>query len=150
MAVEWFQEQSQQNDRRELFDAAWKGHDKELTEMLSDILFDTISYHDYQESFYHAFLAGLFSGAGYIVESNYEHGLGRSDVVIKDRKHRRAILFEAKHAANETMLERDCDSALSQIMEKQYDRGLEREGYRSVICYGIAFYKKECLVKKAY
>ena len=150
MAVEWFQEQSQQNDRRELFDAAWKGQDKELTEMLSDILFDTISYHDYQESFYHAFLAGLFSGAGYIVESNYEHGLGRSDVVIKDRKHRRAILFEAKHAADETMLERDCDSALSQIMEKQYDRGLEREGYRSVICYGIAFYKKECLVKKAY
>lgn len=150
MAVEWFQEQSQQNDRRELFDAAWKGQDKELTEMLSDILFDTISYHDYQESFYHAFLAGLFSGAGYIVESNYEHGLGRSDVVIKDRKHRRAILFETKHAADETMLERDCDSALSQIMEKQYDRGLEREGYRSVICYGIAFYKKECLVKKAY
>ena len=46
--------------------------------MLSNILFDTISYHDYQESFYHdhAFLAGLFSGAGYIVESNYEHGLG--------------------------------------------------------------------------
>lgn len=150
MAVEWFQEQSQQNDRRELFAAAWKGQDKELTEMLSDILFDTISYHDYQESFYHAFLAGLFSGAGYIVESNYEHGLGRSDVVIKDRKHRRAILFEAKHAADGTMLERDCDSALSQIMEKQYDRGLEREGYRSVICYGIAFYKKECLVKKAY
>ncbi|WP_242964466.1 hypothetical protein [Eubacterium sp. An3] len=47
-----------------------------LTEILSNILFDTISYHDYQESFYHAFLAGLFSGAGYIVESNYEHGLG--------------------------------------------------------------------------
>ena len=91
---------------------------------------------------------GLGECAGYIVESNYEHGLGRSDVVIKDRKHRRAILFEAKHAADETMLERDCDSALSQIMEKQYDRGLEREGYRSVICYGIAFYKKECLVKK--
>lgn len=75
--------------------------------MLSNILFDTISYHDYQESFYHAFLAGLFSGAGYIVESNYEHGLGRSDVVIKYRKYRRAILFEVKHAAEETMLERN-------------------------------------------
>lgn len=46
------------------------------------------------------------------------------------------------------MLEKDCDSALTQIREKQYDRGLEREGYRSVICYGIAFYKKECMVKK--
>lgn len=78
----------------------WNGEAGVLTEMLSDILFDTISYHDYQESFYDAFLAGLFSGAGYIVESNYEHGLGRFDVVIKDRKHRRAILFEAKHAAH--------------------------------------------------
>ena len=148
MALEWFQEQSLRNDRKELFDAAWNGEAGVLTEMLSDILFDTISYHDYQESFYHAFLAGLFSGAGYIVESNYEHGLGRSDVVIKDRKHRRAILFEAKHAADEAMLEKDCDSALAQIKKKQYDKGLEREGYRSVLCYGIAFYKKECLVKK--
>mgnify|MGYP005771487471 FL=1 len=76
MALEWFQEQSLRNDRKELFDAAWNGEAGVLTEMLSDILFDTISYHDYQESFYHAFLAGLFSGAGYIVESNYEHGLG--------------------------------------------------------------------------
>ena len=68
--------------------------------------------------------------------------------MIKYRKHRRAILFEVKHAAEETMLEKDCDSALAQIKKKQYDRGLEREGYRTVICYGIAFYKKECLVKK--
>ena len=38
--------------------------------------------HDYREDFYHAFLAGIFTGAGYVVESNKEHGEGRSDIVI--------------------------------------------------------------------
>ena len=32
------------------------------------------------------FLAGLFANAGYIVESNYESGLGRPDLVIKDKE----------------------------------------------------------------
>ena len=32
-----------------------------------------ISYHDYREDFYHAFLAGIFTGAGYMVDSNKEH-----------------------------------------------------------------------------
>ena len=61
-------------------------------------MFETISYHDYAESFYHAFLVGLFANAGYIVESNYESGLGRSDLVIKDKKKRRAVIMEMKIA----------------------------------------------------
>ena len=48
------------------------------------LLRKTISYHDYKEDFYHAFLAGIFAGAGYMVESNKEHGEGRSDVVVYD------------------------------------------------------------------
>ncbi len=51
-----------------------------------------------RKAFYHAFVAGLFANAGYIVESNYENGLGRSDLVIKDRKLRRAIVIELKIA----------------------------------------------------
>ena len=49
-----------------------------LTTIISDLLFNTISYHDYAESFYHAFLAGLMSKDRYKIESNYENGLGRS------------------------------------------------------------------------
>ena len=41
----------------------------------------TISYHDYKEDFYHAFLAGIFAGAGYVVQSNKEHGEGGSEIV---------------------------------------------------------------------
>lgn len=33
-------------------------------ELLLDLLFDTISFHDYAESFYHAFVTGLVASAG--------------------------------------------------------------------------------------
>ena len=58
----------------------------------------TISYHDYREDFYHAFLAGIFAGAGYLVESNKEHGEGRSDVVVSDPLNSRVAVFEAKYS----------------------------------------------------
>lgn len=145
----WFDNKSVTSDRRELFAALWNADAKRLTQLLSDLLFDTISYHDYRESFYHAFLSGLFSSAGYIVESNYENGLGRSDIVIKDRKNRRAIVIEAKVADSEEMLERECDDALKQIEERQYARKVERSGYRTVIRYGVAFYQKMCLASSS-
>lgn len=59
----WQMEASSRTDRTELFAALWEGNAGRLTELISDLLFDTISYHDYAESFYHAFLTGLFSNA---------------------------------------------------------------------------------------
>lgn len=146
--AEWFIRKAAKRDRKELFEALWAGNDEKLTILLSDLLFDTISYHDYAESYYHAFLAGLMSSAGYIVESNYENGLGRSDVVIKDRSQRRAVVIETKIADTEDGLQKGCKEALSQIDDKQYAKKIERSGFRQVICYGITFYKKECLVEK--
>ena len=145
--VEWFHKKVMNSDRRELFSALWNGDAEALTELLSDLLFDTISFHDYAESFYHAFVTGMVVSAGYIVESNYENGLGRSDIVVKDRRKRRAVVIEAKIAADENTMEKECRNALFQIEEKQYVRKLERSGFRKVIRYGISFYKKECLVK---
>nr|WP_300884753.1 PD-(D/E)XK nuclease domain-containing protein [uncultured Schaedlerella sp.] len=119
-----------------------------LTELFSDLLFDTISYHDYAESFYLAFLTGLFYNAGYRVESNYENGLGRSDIVIKDRKNRRAFVLEAKRTYDEDKLESDCEEALAQTQKKRYAEKAERDGYKNVGRLGIAFFQKKCLVKK--
>ena len=144
----WLMETAAQKDRRELFAALWNADAKRLTELISDLLFDTISYHDYAESFYHAFLTGLFSNAGYRVESNYENGLGRSDIVIKDRKNRRAVVLEAKRTYDEDKLESDCDEALAQIQKKRYAEKAERDGYKNVGRLGIAFFQKKCLVKK--
>mgnify|MGYP002544061783 CR=1 FL=1 len=61
------------------------------------LLRKTISYHDYKEDFY-PFLAGIFAGAGYMVESNKEHGEGRSDVVVYDSIDGRVVIFEAKYS----------------------------------------------------
>ena len=144
----WFREKTRDGGREELFTALWDGNAEKLTEIISDLLFDTISYHDYRESFYHAFLTGLLSAAGYAVESNYENGLGRSDITLKDRKNRRAAVIEAKWTQNESRLDAECDSALGQIEEKQYAGKLERAGFRTVIRLGIAFCQKKCLVKR--
>lgn len=147
--VEWFYKKTAKSDRSTLFKALWDGEAEKLTDLLSDLLFDTISYHDYAESFYHPFLVGLLSSSGYIVESNYENGLGRSDVVLKDRARRCAIVIETKIVDSEEKMSQACSRALEQIEEMQYAKRIERSGFRSVIRYGVAFYKKECLVKRA-
>lgn len=146
--MEWFYKKTAKRDRTTLFKALWNGEAERLTDMLSDLLFDTISYHDYAESFYHAFLVGLLSSSGYIVESNYETGLGRADVVVKDRANRSAVVIEVKIVNSEEEMSQACSVALKQIEEKQYAKKIERSGFRNVIRYGIAFYRKECLVKK--
>lgn len=145
--MEWFRDEVKQTDRRELFNALWTGKEKDATILLSDLLFQTISYHDYDESYYHAFLAGVFSGAGYAVESNYEYGLGRPDIVVTDKSNRRAIIIETKRARKESQIVMQCESALAQLDKKQYAKGFLK-GYQQVICYGICFYEKECLVMK--
>lgn len=114
---------------------------------IEDVFEETISYHDYSESFYHAILIGLLSKAGYIVESNFENGLGRSDIGVKDRADRKAVVIEVKVSDSEACLEADCEKALAQIREKRYADKIKTEDYRTVLSYGMAFYKKTCLVK---
>lgn len=144
----WFRDKQAESDRHAFFQALWAADEVKLTTMISDLLFDTISYHDYRESFYHVFLTGLLANAGYAVRLNYESGIGRSDIVIKDRKNRRAVVIEAKWTDDEKRLESECDDALRQIEEKQYAREIERAGFRAVERLGIAFFQKTCLVKR--
>lgn len=144
--MQWFSETTTDSDRTKLFEVMWEGKEDELTTMISDLLFMTISYHDYAESFYHTFLTGLFSYAGYIVESNKENGFGRPDIVIKDKRNRRAIIFECKIAKDFNEMDQKCEEALEQIKTKQYDKNIKMQGYRQVINYGICFYKKDCLI----
>ena len=101
-----------------------------LTTIISDLLFNTISYHDYAESFYHAFLSGLMSKDRYKIESNYENGLGRSDILIKDSKRRKAAVLEIKQTKNRGDLETLCDEALKQIKSERYSDKIKNDGYR--------------------
>ena len=142
----WFDESAQTWNRKALFDAVWSGKAEVLTEQMNKLLRKTISYHDYREDFYHAFLAGIFAGAGYEVDSNKEHGEGRSDVVVLDQEGDRVAIFEAKYSRTQDAMSKDCAAALDQIEDRQYAKEFE-DDYDSVLCYGIAFYKKRCLVK---
>ena len=143
---DWFADTAKEEDRKPLFDAVWSGDTETLTAEMNKLLRKTISYHDYREDFYHAFLAGIFTGAGYSVESNREHGEGRSDVLIKNPRNARIAIFEAKYARKLGDLETCCEVALQQIDKRQYAKEFE-DDYDSVLCYGIAFYKKRCLVR---
>ena len=144
--VRWFDERIAVRDRSELFEALWNEDTVKLSDLISELLFETISYHDYAESFYHAFLAGLFANAGYIVESNYESGLGRPDLVIKDKKKRRVVIMEMKIADSAESMQKAEERALNQIEEMRYADGMYAQGYQKVIKYGVAFYRKSCLV----
>ena len=98
--IQWFDDSTRKWNRTLLFDAVWNGDSVNLTKEMNILLRRTISYHDYKEDFYHAFLAGIFTGAGYMVDSNKEHGEGRSDVVVYDPVNGRVAIFEAKYTKN--------------------------------------------------
>lgn len=114
---------------------------------VKEIFESTISYYDYREDFYHAFLAGIFTGAGYMVESNREHGEGRSDIVIYNPVAGQVAIFEAKYTHKLENLASDCERAIAQIDDRMYAKEFEAE-YDQVLCYGISFFKKRCIVKK--
>lgn len=141
---EWFQEQVK--EIRSDFAEALRKEDVNLAnELLNSILFESISYFDYDEKFYHGMLVGLFSN--YQVLSNQESGLGRFDLaVLPFYKKKRGFLLELKVASKEEEVEHAAVQACEQIKEKQYLEGLKKKGYTDIVGYGIAFYKKSCLI----
>ncbi len=144
--VKLFQDTMDENCRKDMIEALWRGDEQEASEAISNLLWKTISYNDYHEDYYHAFLAGAFVGLGYEVESNKEKGLGRPDIFLKDDDNRRVIIIETKRSKKEDNLDQDCDRAVSQILSKRYAEGLY--GYTQILCYGIAFFQKEARVKR--
>ena len=144
--VKLFQDTMDENCRKDMIEALWRGDEQEASEVISNLLWKTISYNDYHEDYYHAFLAGAFVGLGYEVESNKEKGLGRPDIFLKDDDNRRVIIIETKRSKKEDNLGQDCDRAVNQILSKKYAEGLY--GYTQILCYGIAFFQKEARVKR--
>ena len=143
--VRFFTDTVSSDTIKELIESMWDKDEIRSGEILSGLLWNTISYNDYHEDYYHAFLAGVFVGRGYEVESNKEKGLGRPDILLKDRKNRRAIIVESKKSKKKADLNKDCDKALKQIVDEMYAEGLN--GYEQIICYGVAFFQKQAKVK---
>ena len=137
----WFRESISKENLSGLFHAIWQDNPEKLSEQLSDYLFRTISYNDYSEAYYHAFLAGLFSSSEYTVKSNMESGNGRPDLLIMDMKRMRLAVFEFKIAKDISELEETTRNAIEQIKTNEYGEDLSY--FKEVHRYAIVFVKKK-------
>lgn len=147
--LNWFDEQIKKRDQKTLFHAFLNQDAETVQNEIEDMLIQTISFYDTYESFYHGFLAGILYGIdGYVVKSNREGGTGRTDLFIKPVSRRKtAYVVEFKVAKTYRELANRAEDALAQIAEKNYGRELIDDGYESVVCYGIAFFGKDCEVR---
>mgnify|MGYP001706373613 CR=1 FL=1 len=147
----WFEQRIKQTDRSQLKHALETGDCEAAEHFINEQLFQTISYYDYAENFYHGFMAGLLVNiGGYRVKSNRESGNGRPDIVMTESKFRgRAMILELKISDTIHGMEKKCEEALTQMKEQKYESSLEDDGYQPILKYAICFFKKGCMVKKA-
>ena len=146
---EWFKQQIK-SYQASFLEALLQEHVEEANEILNTVLFQSMSYFDYDEKYYHGFLNGMLQGKGsYRIVSNQESGFGRCDLAVLPAYNKnRGLLLELKVAKREEDVEKSAEVAIQQIKEKQYIEGLHRKGYTDILGYGIAFYKKTCVIKK--
>lgn len=145
----WISDILRKNDNTYILNAMLEKNPKLLEKHINDWLYKTISYHDAKEreSFYHGLLLGLFSNfENFKVVSNRESGNGRFDIVLKDYQYNNAIILELKVADTKKNLVTESNKALKQIDDNHYDTELLNDGYTNILKYGIAFFKKVCMV----
>lgn len=153
LVKDWFQETTLADTSRiNRFCSAFSRGDAALIQdMLNDYLWDSISVRDtavrknMKENFYHGMLLGILnSQENWMTQSNAETGERYSDISICTPE-RAGIVIELKYAHNGN-LKAACEEALKQIEEQKYAVGLQRQGMKKIMKYGIAFYEKECMV----
>lgn len=149
----WFQETTRGDiPKIERFCKAFLTGDVVLIEkLLNEYLWNSISIRDtavktgMKENFYHGMLLGLLQYENnWVIKSNAESGEGYSDISIKTSD-RIGVVIELKYAQDNN-LEKWCTQALEQIERNRYETSLVDDGMKSIIKYGIAFYKKNCKV----
>jgi hypothetical protein len=146
---EWFDDRIKEKDLAVFFNAILAGDIETFQRELTVLLAGSISFMDSVENFYHGFMAGVLNRLeGYRVKSNRESGDGRSDLVMyaTSRALGKAVIFEFKSAKEFHELSAKCKEALKQIEDKKYADEWASDGYTQIMKYGIAFYKKDCLV----
>ena len=108
------------------------------------------SSKDPKESYYHAFLNGIFSTQDDELldySSNQEQGDGYPDITFKSASGRIGVVIEIKHCEDIKESEKLALNALVQIETKKYYQDfLYQKPITNIYCYGICFYKKSCSV----
>lgn len=144
-----FKKKVDSTSRDDLFRAILDMDEETVNLIINDWLYDSISYHDENESFYHGTIFGMLSGfRGYILESNREAGDGRFDLMLYDKRRRSVgICFEFKIADNSEQIETKIEEALKQIQEKDYTQFFRKLDITNIIRYGVVFCNKRCKLK---
>ena len=133
--------------KESLYQSLVKGDVDQANEILGDILSRSINYFNNEESFYHGFLLGLFSGKK--IKSNREAMHGRFDLCIFPKQiFQTALILECKHSKSVKDLIKDSSEGAQQIIDNKYEEEIINEGYLHVKGYGISFYKKYCYIVK--
>ncbi|WP_288617877.1 AAA family ATPase [uncultured Eubacterium sp.] len=152
--MEYFRKNVQADGKtlKSFCDALEQGDDETVEEILQQYLKKTISIRDtfvqkqMKENFYHGILLGILGiKERWAVSSNRESGDGYSDIVVETENSEKGMILELKYAQDGN-LEQACRKALAQTTEVHYAEILEDQGINEILCYGIAFYKKRCMV----
>lgn len=152
--MEYFRKNVQADGKtlKSFCDALEQGDDETVEEILQQYLKKTISIRDtfvqkqMKENFYHGILLGILGiKERWAVSSNRESGDGYSNIVVETENSEKGMILELKYAQDGN-LEQACRKALAQTTEVHYAEILEDQGINEILCYGIAFYKKRCMV----
>lgn len=172
--MEWFQEEARRDTSmlEEFCKAVARGDAQTTEKLFTDYLQKTISIRDTSVRkekkenlpggkattkgskgqnpsvcFYHGILLGLLSyREDWDVDSNVESGDGYSDIQVEIESERIGIVIEVKYP-DRGDLEAGCREALKQIEDTGYVDRLREDGMTTIIRYGIACWKKRCMVR---
>ena len=149
--LSWFEQKVRKKDFSRFYKNIVQGKVLDFEETVAQMLREGISFYDTKESFYHGFMMGLLNGMeDYYAYSNREAGDGRYDICLKSMEVKKpVVILELKVAASYADMEVKSQQAIEQIEIKHYEEDLVRDGYAKVLCYGIAFYKKNCKIALA-
>ncbi|KIR02832.1 hypothetical protein P261_01647 [Lachnospiraceae bacterium TWA4] len=122
-----------------------------LEDNLNSLMDSSISYMDggnFKENFYHGMVLGMLNARkDWIIKSNREAGNGRADIITYYKRGSTGYIFEFKYTSSERELEDMAKMAIEQIEKNHYEKFFLPKRPKEVICYGIAFYKKQCRVE---
>jgi len=142
-----------------------EGNISDFEKYLKEVLLENVGIFDvsgiYREQFYHGLMLGIILTLKneYEITSNNFAGKGRYDLLLKPKnleKRKEGIILELKVVnAIENLsedkifekLENECDIALQQIEEKEYDSVLKNSRVENILKIGIAFFGKEVAAK---
>jgi hypothetical protein len=146
---QWFIDAVSLDSYYQLMRSLSDGDMDKLKMHLSKYIMQSGSFFDFDkntsEQVFHVFILGLIVGLRdhYIIQSNHEAGLGRSDVMmIPKNKEMQGIILEFK-TSDVSELFSKAEEALQQIKDKKYVESFHQHNINSVLLIGLSFCGKQ-------